>query len=152
MAFHQPFDLEIDKLTRSIENAISGDSFKTEILEIAATDIYVGKEDQLQITCAYFLRMKYPELKWFHSPNGGNRNKDEARKFKAMGVSPGVPDILIPHPKNGYNGLAIELKVKPNTATDTQLEWLYYLRSIGWRCHIVHGITAFENLVKDYLK
>jgi hypothetical protein len=39
MAFHQPFDLEIDKLTRSIENAISGDSFKTEILEIAATDI-----------------------------------------------------------------------------------------------------------------
>jgi hypothetical protein len=39
MAKHQPFNIEIDKLTRSIENAISGDSFKTEILEMAPADI-----------------------------------------------------------------------------------------------------------------
>jgi hypothetical protein len=35
----QLFDLEIDKLTRSIENAISGDSFKTEVLELSLGDI-----------------------------------------------------------------------------------------------------------------
>ena len=39
MAKHQPFNIEIDKLTRSIENAISGDSFKTEVLELALSDI-----------------------------------------------------------------------------------------------------------------
>jgi len=39
MATHQPFDIEIDKLTRSIENAISGDSFKTEVLDLSLTDI-----------------------------------------------------------------------------------------------------------------
>ena len=39
MAKHQPFDIEIDKLTRSIENAISGDSFKTEVLEFTLADI-----------------------------------------------------------------------------------------------------------------
>ena len=33
------FDIEIDKLTRSLENAISRDSFKTEVLEVTATDI-----------------------------------------------------------------------------------------------------------------
>lgn len=33
------FDIEIDKLTRSIENTVSGDSFKTEIIELALTDI-----------------------------------------------------------------------------------------------------------------
>lgn len=33
------FDIEIDKLTRSIENAISRDSFKTEVLEVTASDI-----------------------------------------------------------------------------------------------------------------
>ena len=33
------FDIEIDKLTRSIENAISGDSFKTLILEMTAADV-----------------------------------------------------------------------------------------------------------------
>ena len=39
MAKYQPFDIEIDKLTRSIENAISGDSFKTEVLELNLADI-----------------------------------------------------------------------------------------------------------------
>ena len=38
MAKYQPFDIEIDKLTRSIENAISGDSFKTEVLELTLAD------------------------------------------------------------------------------------------------------------------
>jgi hypothetical protein len=33
------FDIEIDKLTRSIENAISGDSFKTEIIHLTSKDI-----------------------------------------------------------------------------------------------------------------
>ena len=33
------FDIEIDKLTRSIENAISRDSFKTEVLEVTTSDI-----------------------------------------------------------------------------------------------------------------
>ena len=39
MVKQQPFDIEIDKLTRSIENAITGDSFKTELLELTSTDI-----------------------------------------------------------------------------------------------------------------
>lgn len=39
MAKHRQFDIEIDKLTRSIENAISGDSFKTEVLELTPADI-----------------------------------------------------------------------------------------------------------------
>lgn len=39
MTKHKPFDVEIDKLTRSIENTITGDSFKTEIIELATKDI-----------------------------------------------------------------------------------------------------------------
>lgn len=39
MATQKPFDIEIDKLTRSIENAVSGDSFKTEVLELNLADI-----------------------------------------------------------------------------------------------------------------
>lgn len=33
--------------------------------------------------------------KFFHIPNGGGRSKVEAGIFKAMGVMPGVPDIMI---------------------------------------------------------
>ncbi len=39
MMGNKPFDIEIDKLTRSIENAVSGDSFKTEVLELTLADI-----------------------------------------------------------------------------------------------------------------
>ena len=39
MEHNQRFDLEIDKLTRSIENAVSGDSFKTEVIVLTPADI-----------------------------------------------------------------------------------------------------------------
>jgi hypothetical protein len=39
MPKHQPFDIEIDKLTRSVENAITGDSFLTDILPVTSTDL-----------------------------------------------------------------------------------------------------------------
>lgn len=39
MAKNQQVDIEIDKLTRSIENAITGDSFKTEIIALTAADL-----------------------------------------------------------------------------------------------------------------
>ena len=46
MTKHRPFNIEIDKLTRSIENAISKDSFKTDILELTSSDIRkLKKED-----------------------------------------------------------------------------------------------------------
>ena len=39
MAINQQVDIEIDKLTRSIENAITGDSFKTEIVVLTTADL-----------------------------------------------------------------------------------------------------------------
>ena len=54
---------------------------------------------------------RYPELKWlFHVPNGGSRNKQEAVKFKQMGVKAGVSDLHLPYPKGSYCGLFVEMK------------------------------------------
>ena len=39
MASKYQVDIEIDKLTRSIENLITGDSFKTEILLLSGNDL-----------------------------------------------------------------------------------------------------------------
>ena len=39
MPRRNPIDIEIDKLTRSIENTISGDQFKTEIIALTLSDI-----------------------------------------------------------------------------------------------------------------
>lgn len=45
MAVNKQIDILIDKLTRSIENAISGDSFKTEIVLITSKDFKVLKKE-----------------------------------------------------------------------------------------------------------
>jgi hypothetical protein len=45
---NQQIDIEIDKLTRSIENAVTGDSFKTEVLPLTDKDLkLIRKSDWL---------------------------------------------------------------------------------------------------------
>ena len=39
MIKYPQFDIEIDKLTRSVENAITGDSFKTKVEELTPADV-----------------------------------------------------------------------------------------------------------------
>ena len=74
-----------------------------------------------------------PEFKWFfHVPNGGTRNIREAVKFKSMGVKSGVPDILLPVSRKGYNGLAIELKAGKNKPSENQLVWIDFLQNSNW--------------------
>lgn len=56
-------------------------------------------------------RNAYPELDTMHAvPNGGARDIRTAAKLKAEGVTPGIPDVMWPHPRGPFNGLAIEFK------------------------------------------
>src|SRR4051812_39956800 len=64
---------------------------------------------------------RYPQLAWlFAIPNGGSRHIAEAAKLVAAGVRSGVPDLMLPWPKQkmdyqgfgeafryGYHGLFI---------------------------------------------
>lgn len=69
-------------------------------------------------------------------PNGGNRSPREAARFKAEGVRPGVPDVVVPIPCGQQHGLYIEFK-KPDlerrmkgTVTDKdQIRYRDYLIS-----------------------
>lgn len=54
------------------------------------------REDPIHIAIVDWLRVSLPHG-WLvhHSANGGRRTKREADKFKAMGLLPGYPDIVI---------------------------------------------------------
>ena len=86
-------------------------------------------------------RGKHPALaRIFHVPNGGKRNVRTAQRLKAEGVKAGVPDYLLPEPRGEFSGLAIELKrAKGGRPSDSQLDWLDYLESVGWRVGICEG-------------
>ena len=77
-------------------------------------------EEALHRAVAQFLDLALPEdAVWFHPPNGGARSKAEAGIFKAMGVKPGVPDVVIIYRSQP---IFIELKAPGETPSKTQKE------------------------------
>lgn len=113
--------------------------------------MHAQKESEEQKELAKFLRST--GWLWCHVPNGGWRNIKEARNLQAMGVSPGVPDILIferPNFRPEIIGVAIELKTPGNRPTLKQVEWIQALRRRGWHSSIVYSareaIIMLENM------
>lgn len=50
-------------------------------------------EQQLQRLVVDYIRRAYPEIVFWHCPNGGKRTAVEAMRFQQMGVLAGVPDL-----------------------------------------------------------
>lgn len=109
---------------------------------------YIGSEDALQKVVAMYL--KYKSAFWFHPPNGGKRNNIEAAKLKGMGVLPGIPDCMILDARHGFYGLAIELKVGHNKATDNQLLVCHRLSEVGWMVVISSSLDDVISVLDWY--
>lgn len=76
---------------------------------------------------------KWPELEFmFHVPNGMKTTAKIKHMFKQAGLRPGCPDIWLPVPRRGYNGLVIELKLPGQKPRDNQVRWLDFLSSQNW--------------------
>lgn len=108
-------------------------------------------EDNLQKACVKWFKLQYPKKLIHHSPNGGKRNAREAAKFKAMGTKAGCPDLMIYQQTTDYVGLAIELKVGTNKATENQDAFIAELRANGWYVVMVYRMDVFINTVKGYM-
>lgn len=95
---------------------------------------------------------RYPELKWlFHVPNGGSRNKQEAVKFKQMGVKAGVSDLCLPYPKGSYCGLFVEMKFGNNRQQDTQKEFLADMAAAGHFVATCYSAEEAISIITEYL-
>lgn len=95
---------------------------------------------------------RYPELRWlFHVPNGGSRNKQEAVKFKQMGVKAGVSDLHLPYPKGIYCGLFIEMKYGNNRQQDTQKEFLADMAAAGHFVATCYSAEEAIKVIEEYL-
>jgi hypothetical protein len=97
---------------------------------------------------------RWPELGMlFAVPNGGNRNIITARKLKAEGVKPGVPDLFLSVARGGYHGLYIELKrQKKSSISPEQVQWIADLRAQGYRAEICLGAAAAWEVIADYMR
>ena len=97
---------------------------------------------------------RWPELGMLYAvPNGGNRNVITARKLKAEGVKPGVPDLCLPVPRDGYHGLYVEMKrQKGGTVSADQKAWIKALQGQGYMAAVCKGAADAWSLIHDYLR
>lgn len=72
--------------------------------------------------------------------------------MKQAGLKPGVPDVCLPTAHGGYIGLYIEMKVKPNKATENQKQWLRALRKAGHMTAIAYSWEEAKDLIEEYLR
>lgn len=109
-------------------------------------------EQILIMQWAEYQQSRYPELKWlYHCPNGGSRNKAEAKKLRQMGVKAGVSDLCLPYPKGIYIGLYIEMKYGKNNLQETQKEFLSAMMAAGHYVATCYTAQAAINIIKEYL-
>lgn len=88
------------------------------------------------------LEGRWPLLRYVtHVPNGGKRDKATAARLKAMGVKPGVCDILVfcrnrcpidGRPPLYFAGLADERKTTTGRLSADQERWQKHLVHEGW--------------------
>lgn len=84
-------------------------------------------ESEEQIGLVLWFETQFPRVRIFHIPNGGHRAMSVAKKMKAEGVKPGVPDLHVPAWR-----LWIEMKRKTGgRLSPEQKDWIEYLEGIG---------------------
>ena len=118
---------------------------------------FIPTEDQEQAALFRWASMMvktYPALdNLFAIPNGGYRNKVTACMLKVTGTKPGVPDIFLAYPRNGYSGLFIEMKrTKGGSVSSHQKEWMGKLMDVGYCCVVCRGFDEARQMIIEYLK
>ena len=118
-------------------------------------------EQRSLMTWVTLMSREIPELDMlFAIPNGGHRNMLVAKKMKAEGVKPGVPDLFLPVARQGFHGLFIEMKTvgnKPKTSkgmggvSELQMRWLTTLNFHGYRAVVCYGRDEAKKTLLDYL-
>jgi len=92
-------------------------------------------ESAEQIAFLQWWHAQFPRVRIFHVPNGGHRAISVAKKMKAEGVRPGVPDLCVPEWR-----LWVEMKRrKGGRLSDDQKDWIAYLEGIGDTVLVGHG-------------
>jgi len=114
-----------------------------------------NSEEYMQIFIASFLKKLQAaggDFVFWHTPNGGVRNKAEAGKLKLMGVLRGVHDLIIVH-KNGIE--FIELKEAGGGQSKEQIELSSALKKYGFKTYVVYmdsvqdGINKLSKILID---
>lgn len=105
-------------------------------------------ESDEQIGFVRWFEGQFAGVRIFHIPNGGHRAISVAKKMKAEGVKPGVPDLYVPAWR-----LWIEMKrATGGRLSRDQKDWIAYLEGIGDTVIVGHGARDASEKLIDLLQ
>lgn len=103
-------------------------------------------------------------LEWLYAvPNGaklpyrknekGQRYSPEAMRLKREGLLPGVPDLFLPYPAQGYHGFYIEMKApgKLKDVREGQIQFMEWAESVGYLCQVHDSFESAKDALCWYL-
>lgn len=110
-------------------------------------------EARIQQDCVTWFRNTYRNHAnlLYKNHNEGQKNIIAASIDKALGLTPGVPDLFLAIPNIKYYGLYIELKQPGKYLSKVQRERMTELHAQGYACICVKTIEDFKRLVDQYL-
>jgi VRR-NUC domain len=73
-----------------------------------------------------------------HIANERRCSEREGARLKALGVKPGVSDLLLAYPNKTFHSLWLELKVNDNKLTESQKKWLSLMQLAGFATAVVY--------------
>ena len=95
----------------------------------------------------------HPELDLLHSiPNGQHTTKRNRASLVKSGLLSGIPDLFLPAPRNGYNGLYIELKSATGYLSKSQKNLIAKLIDCGYKVLICREFYDAVSELERYLK
>ena len=113
-----------------------------------------NSEHNLQSLMVRWFDLVYSEyrLNLFAVPNGQNKSKIQAAKFKREGRRSGVPDMFLPYASSSFHGLFLEFKKPKGKISDNQAQWIKGLKANNFRCEVVYSCDEATSIVLDYLQ
>jgi hypothetical protein len=109
-------------------------------------------EHTLQKSLVQYMKLSYPKILFCASAGGMRTSMTQAVKMKSSGYVKGFPDMFIYEPKQKYNGLAIELKVKGNYPSTHQKKWIADLNARGYKAVVCTGLDEAVTELNNYMR
>lgn len=107
------------------------------------------QEDAVQRAVFNHLRARgAPDMVAFHVPNGGKRSRIEAAIMKGLGVTAGIPDIIIVKDRQTF---ALELKPEHGGRLEpSQKDMLAALDKAGAFTAVAHGVDQALRILEAW--
>ena len=97
-------------------------------------------EQQIQRAVLEHLKLRHaPGVYWFHVANGGYRAPIEAKVLKSLGVTAGVPDLIL---IRGGKAYGLELKAHGGHLSPAQRTAHVLMRAAGAEVEVAIGLDA----------